>query len=199
MTRKRRRTPSDVHARERARREAGIARREAAGDAERIAEATRLRPKAMPVTEFGVHGLDHLSGGSDQGRMGVSGSLGAFGTVYGPGSRPEEPKPVVVELGCMVDDDPQLPEDQRGAVWWHAEWGLEDDSVGYEHSSDDLAELIELVVQDTRQWAVEGHLNQIDWHTRESDGLDADDEIAAAGLILPDRPDVSWRKTEPTP
>jgi len=60
---------------------------------------------------------------------------------------------VVVELRCWLDDpgDPGRPASpDAGEVRWHAEWGLEDDSVGYELSSSQLGEVVDLIVGDAR-------------------------------------------------
>lgn len=90
------------------------------------------------------------------------------------------PKPTVAELTCLRD-----PDEPEGPVWWVGEWGLDGESVGYSHSSDDLREIIDVVLEDAREWAAQGHQTVITWRTRGDDELDVDDELDALDLELP--------------
>ena len=53
---------------------------------------------------------------------------------------------VVVDLRAHVDDE---DDESTGELWWSGEWGIEGESVGYAHSTPDLAELVETVVEHT--------------------------------------------------
>lgn len=78
-------------------------------------------------------------------------------------------------------------QDEDDGVWWGAEVGLTDDSVGYEHESrEDLAELLAEVVEDARErWGSRYDL-RLEW-TLTGDVSDPPVSLAAAGFELPDR------------
>lgn len=89
---------------------------------------------------------------------------------------------VEVELNRMVfDTDPA-----DTYVSWHAEWGLPDDSVGIEDSSEDLAELVAGVLEDLRPMA-ERHTVRLEWTIGgdRPDSTTIEAEIAGLGVQLP--------------
>ena len=66
----------------------------------------------------------------------------------GPGT--EAARVLEVELTRFCDAD---AEDGEEPVTWHAEWGLQGDSVGTEDGGTDVSELIDGVVEDAAaQW-----------------------------------------------
>jgi hypothetical protein len=82
-------------------------------------------------------------------------------------------------------------QDEDDGVWWGAEAGLTNDSVGYDHESrEDLAELLAEVVEDARErWGSRYDL-RLEW-TLTGDLGDPPVSLAAAaaaaGFELPDR------------
>jgi len=62
-------------------------------------------------------------------------------------------------------------EDEEEPVAWHAEWGLQGDSVGTEDSGPDVSELIDGVVEDAvAQWGSRYDLT-IEWELNAGDPL----------------------------
>lgn len=87
-----------------------------------------------------------------------------------------------VELDRIVID-----EDEDDPVSWAATWGLHEDSVGHEDSSENLPELIDAILDDARtSWGQRYDL-QIEWILGGDapDGQTVDDAVAAAGITLP--------------
>lgn len=73
-----------------------------------------------------------------------------------------------MELTRFCDAD---AEDGEEPVTWHAEWGLQGDSVGTEDSGTDVSELIGVVVEDAAaQWGSRYDLT-IEWELSAGDGL----------------------------
>lgn len=93
---------------------------------------------------------------------------------------------LVVDLHVHVDYDPD-PDDPPPSdeLWWYAEWGTDGESVGHEHSTTDVAELVTAVVGSARPG------QPIRWDLRDDTGDDpsapsVDKALAAAGVVLPD-------------
>lgn len=80
-------------------------------------------------------------------------------------------------------------QDEDDGVWWGAEAGLTDDSVGYEYESrEDLAELLAEVVEDARsRWGSRFAL-RLEWSLTGSP-VSLTEAAAAVGFELPDRLD----------
>jgi hypothetical protein len=57
----------------------------------------------------------------------------------------------------VIEEDPGVPE-----VPWYAEWGLRGSSSGTEHSSADLAEIVEAVLDETRS-LTDRYTVRLDW------------------------------------
>lgn len=84
-------------------------------------------------------------------------------------------------------------QDEDDGVWWSAEAGLTDDSVGYHHESrEDLAELLAEVVEDARErWGSQYDL-RLEWILTGDPGdppVSLAATAAAVGFPLPDRVD----------
>jgi hypothetical protein len=87
-----------------------------------------------------------------------------------------------VELNrTLFDDDPA-----DVCVSWHAEWGIRDDSVGTEDSSENLAELVAAVLEDLRSMA-ERYTVRVEWTVSGDppEGSTVEAEIASLGVALP--------------
>lgn len=71
-------------------------------------------------------------------------------------------------------------------VSWYAEWGVRDDSSGVEDSSEDLAELVEGILEDARRWA-DRYSVRLVWTLEgdEPDGKTIADAVAELGVTLP--------------
>ncbi|GAB3750803.1 hypothetical protein GCM10028864_26110 [Microlunatus parietis] len=80
-----------------------------------------------------------------------------------------------------------LDEYEDPYVAWSAEWAWRDNSVGTEDGSNDIAELVSIVLSSIRKMA-RGRTVELDWEVNEIDGLRpgaVDKELAAAGVTLP--------------
>ena len=91
-----------------------------------------------------------------------------------------------VELTRFCDAD---AEDGEEPVTWHAEWGLQGDSVGTEDSSTDVSELIDGVVEDAAaQWGSQYDLT-VEWELSAGDrlpeGQTIEGIINGLGVTLP--------------
>ncbi|WP_225727949.1 MULTISPECIES: hypothetical protein [unclassified Nocardia] len=68
--------------------------------------------------------------------------------------------------------------------FWAATWGLRDSDFGINEQLDGARELVELIVDDIRdRWGNDYDLT-IEWTV---DGWHADEELAAQGIVLPER------------
>jgi hypothetical protein len=77
-----------------------------------------------------------------------------------------------------------FPGDEEAS--WSAEWGLQDDPVGIEDSSQDLRQLVGDIVDDARSWAGR-HGLVVEWDLSGDApaGMAVQDMVAAAGVTLP--------------
>lgn len=104
----------------------------------------------------------------------------------GPASTTETARPsrvLEVALDRIVVDDAADPD----PVSWSAAWGLREDSVGHEDSSENLPELIEAILDDARtSWGQRYEL-RIEWIVGGDapEGQTVDDAVAATGSTLP--------------
>jgi hypothetical protein len=102
-----------------------------------------------------------------------------------PASRPRGV--LEVELTRFCDAD---VEDGEDPVTWHAEWGLQGDSVGTEDSSTNVSELIDGVVENAAaQWGSQYDPLTIEWELTAGDrlpeGQTIEDIINSLGVTLP--------------
>lgn len=88
---------------------------------------------------------------------------------------------VDIELYRTVFDDPG-----ETYVSWGAEWGLRDDSVGTEDSNENLAELIDAILEDLRPLA-ERYTLRLEWDLDGDppEGKTVADAVAEWGVTLP--------------
>jgi hypothetical protein len=86
-----------------------------------------------------------------------------------------------VELCRYIDGD-----DGEMYAEWQAEWGLRDESVGTEDSSEDLQQLVADVISDARRWTDRYELT-VAWTLRgDADaGKTVWDMVTELGVILP--------------
>lgn len=105
---------------------------------------------------------------------------------------PEEVRPsrvLEVALDRIVVDDADDPD----PVTWSATWGLREDSVGHEDSSENLPELIEAILDDARtSWGGRYEL-RIEWTLGGDvpEGHTVEAAVAATGATLPSTPSRS--------
>lgn len=90
-----------------------------------------------------------------------------------------------VELDRIAGD-----EDDPDYVAWAATWGLREDSVGHEDSSENLSKLVEAILHDARASWGERYELRIEWIVGGDApaGRTVDDAIAATGITLPSMP-----------
>lgn len=98
---------------------------------------------------------------------------------------------VEVDLHRLLVDDNTEDTDVEGVeVWWHAEWGLAGDSTGHEHSSPDLAHLVQTILNDIHHiWAGTYPEIRIDWRLggQPPPEQTIQNAVAETGTALPDR------------
>jgi hypothetical protein len=101
---------------------------------------------------------------------------------------------VVVELSRYAEDPAdyvsvdELDDEPDEYVSWHATWGLEDSSVGAEHSEAELQELVDTITRDLSRWG-EHYSFELKWTLRGDPPADGtlDDAVTETGVDLPTR------------
>ncbi len=100
------------------------------------------------------------------------------------------PQPAAQQRAVVLEVDlgRYVARDDPSDVTWAATWGLRDASVGTEDSTEDLAELVRIILEDAQPLGDQYDV-RIEWTLRgdPADGQAVADAIAAAGVTLPGR------------